>query len=202
MPSVEQRFRQSKIQRQLSLKKSDDENEEDPVQGEISKQRRISGWNFNVQGFELVPVFPVEKDQQTSLKQDNDNVVKQVDVSELGSDTSTISSPGSSRQSEVEGAIVCGGDRKILTEIGSGSVSREVMFASLLFLKKSLDDQRQNVMNLISFFHGEQHSVEMSRKDQLIEVIEKLRNELENEKKKNCALQLELEFLKSKYSNE
>ncbi|XP_009603953.1 serine/threonine-protein kinase BLUS1 [Nicotiana tomentosiformis] len=206
LPSVEQRFRQSKIQRQLSLKKSDDENEEDPVQGEISKQRRISGWNFNVQGFELVPVFPVEKDQQISVKQENDDVDETeiiIQEKELGSDTSTISSPGGSRQSsEVDGAIVCSGDRKIHTEIGGGSVSMEVMLASLLFLKKSLDDQRQNVMNLISIFYGEHHSVEVSRKDHLIEVIDKLRNELENEKKKNCALQLELEFLKSQYSNE
>ncbi|KAK4355835.1 hypothetical protein RND71_024806 [Anisodus tanguticus] len=210
LPSVEQRFRQViKIQRLLSLKKSDEDNDdEDPIHGEISKERRISGWNFNVDGFELDPVllFPAEKDQEISrLKPDNvDDVVKQVDVSELFSDTSTISSPGGSRQSsEVENAIVCGGDRKIHAEIGgAGSVSREVMLASLLFLKKSLDDQRQNVMNLISFFHGEQHVVEVNRKDNLIEVIEKLRNEVENEKKKNSALQIEIEFLKSQYSNE
>ncbi|CAN4126379.1 unnamed protein product [Withania somnifera] len=206
LPSVEQRFRQVKIQRLLSLKKSDEDN--DPVEGEISKQRRISGWNFNVDGFELDPVlFPqVEKDQEiSSLKQDNvDDVVKQVEVSELFSDTSSISSPGGSRQSsEVEGAaIVCSGDKKVHAEIGGASVSREVMMASLLFLKKSLEDQRQNVMNLISFFHGEQHVVEVNRKDDLVEVIDKLRNEVENEKKKNCALQLEIEFLKSQYSNE
>lgn len=204
LPSVEQRFRQAKIQRLLSLKKSDGDNaeeDEDPEQGEISKQRRISGWNFNVDGFELDPVlFPTEKDQESSsLKPDNvDDVVKQVDVSEMFSDTSTISSPGGSRQSsEVEGAAInsCSGDRKIHGE----SVSREVMLASLLFLKKSLDDQRQNVMNLISIFHGEQHVVEVNRKDNL---IDKLRNEVENEKKKNSALQLEIEFLKSQYSNE
>ncbi|XP_059298960.1 serine/threonine-protein kinase BLUS1 [Lycium ferocissimum] len=209
LPSVEQRFRQVKIQRLFSLKKSDEDNDEedDPVQGEISKQRRISGWNFNVDGFELDPVlFPAEKDQEiSSLKPDNvDDAVKQVDVSELFSDTSTISSPGGSRQSsEVEGAIVCSVDRKNHGEIGAaGSVSREVMLASLLFLKKSLDDQRQNVMNLISIFHGELHVMEVNRKDNLIEVIDKLRNEVENEKKKNSALQLEIEFLKSQYSNE
>ncbi|KAM3375856.1 serine/threonine-protein kinase BLUS1 [Capsicum galapagoense] len=209
LPSVEQRFRQGKIQRLLSLKKFDDDNddEDDPMPGEISKERRISGWNFNVDGFELDPVlYPAEKDQEiSSLKQDNvDDVAKQVDVSELFSDTSTISSPGGSRQSsEVEGAaIVCGGDKKNHAEIGSGSVSGEVMLASLLFLKKSLDDQRQNVMNLISFFHGEQHVVEVNRKENLIEVIDKLRNEVENEKKKNSDLQLEIELLKSQYSNE
>ncbi|XP_060215875.1 serine/threonine-protein kinase BLUS1 [Lycium barbarum] len=209
LPSVEQRFRQVKTQRLFSLKKSDEDNDEedDPVQGEISKQRRISGWNFNVDGFELDPVlFPAEKDQEiSSLKPDNvDDAVKQVDVSELFSDTSTISSPGGSRQSsEVEGANVCSGDRKNHGEIGAaGSASREVMLASLLFLKKSLDDQRQNVMNLISIFHGEQHVMEVNRKDNLIEVIDKLRNEVENEKRKNSALQLEIEFLKSRYSNE
>ncbi|MCD7471126.1 hypothetical protein HAX54_011415 [Datura stramonium] len=207
LPSVEQRFRQVKIHRALSLKKpDDDDDDDDPVQGEISKQRRISGWNFNVDGFELDPVlFPVEKDQESSVKQDNvDDVVKQVDVSELFSDTSTISSSGGSRQSsEVEGAaIVCSGDRKIHAEIEGGSVNREVMLASLLFLKKSLDDQRQNVMNLISIFHGEQHVVELNKKDNMIEVIEKLRNEVENEKRKNSVLQLEIEFLKSQYSHE
>ncbi|XP_055830508.1 serine/threonine-protein kinase BLUS1 [Solanum dulcamara] len=205
LPSVEQRFRQVKIQRLLSLKKSDGDNDDDddPINGEISKQRRISGWNFNVDGFELDPVlFPTEKDQEISSLKPNyvDDVVKQVDVSELFSDTSTISSPGGSRQSsEVEGAAInCSGDRKIHVE----SVSREVMLASLLFLKKSLDDQRQNVMNLISIFHGEQHVVEVNKKDNLIEMIDKLRNEVENEKRKNSALQLEIEFLKSHYSNE
>ncbi|GLT99449.1 hypothetical protein SLE2022_168870 [Rubroshorea leprosula] len=53
LPSVEDRYKASKIANKNIV---GDDGEDD--HGEPTKTRRISGWNFNEDGFELDPVFP------------------------------------------------------------------------------------------------------------------------------------------------
>ncbi|KAG5560312.1 hypothetical protein RHGRI_003565 [Rhododendron griersonianum] len=197
LSSVEQRFRGSKLQ---SLASGDDEG------FSFMKQRRISGWNFNEDGFELDPVFPTNKDEDP-------DVVKQVRfggemvIQNRGGDSeaSDSSSPGKVIDTQLGDQMkVCsetgdndgGGE----AEIGCGSVGRAEVVGSLLFLKKSLDAQRQSVRNMIVFLGGGE-SVDMNREEQLMQVIESLKGELEREKKKRFELEMELEFLKLQLSS-
>ncbi|KAL0392795.1 UNVERIFIED_CONTAM: hypothetical protein Sradi_2502300 [Sesamum radiatum] len=76
-----------------------------------------------------------------------------------------------------------------------------VVLGSLLFLRKSLDDQRQQVAQMIASIVGED-ALEPSREDQLMQAIEKLRVEVESERKKRVAAEMELEFFKLQLSNE
>ncbi|KAA8548773.1 hypothetical protein F0562_000457 [Nyssa sinensis] len=200
LPTVEQRFKKTKLLRLASMNKSEEDEDDDELLGEKIKERRISGWNFNIDGFELDPVFPTGK-------VDDINIVKKVRfggemvIQEKGrdSDTSNASSQG---QNQVggEGVGHNGGDGGGEAEIDGGGVNPEVMMGSLLFLKHSLENQKQNVSYMIGLLHGEE-SVEASREEQLMQVIEKLRSELENEKKKKFELEMELENLKLQLSN-
>ncbi|KAJ0093576.1 hypothetical protein Patl1_25188 [Pistacia atlantica] len=76
-----------------------------------------------------------------------------------------------------------------------GEVNREAMVGGLVALRRSLDEQRQQVSNMIVLLGGE-----MSREDQLVQVNDRLRMELEAEKQKNFELEMELEFLKLQIS--
>ncbi|KAL0433440.1 UNVERIFIED_CONTAM: Serine/threonine-protein kinase BLUS1 [Sesamum latifolium] len=189
LPAVEQRFKGAKIH---SKNDEDDEDgdDDDPSSGENVKQRRISGWNFNEEGFELDPVFP--SDQQET----GDKMGKQVTFGgetvihqEKGSDGSPQGSNSSPGQHETEAASTGGG------------IDMGVVLGSLLFLRKSLDDQRQQVAQMIASIGGED-ALETSREDQLMQAIEKLRMEVESERKKRTAAEMELEFLKLQLSNE
>ncbi|KAE9453047.1 hypothetical protein C3L33_15046, partial [Rhododendron williamsianum] len=176
LSSVEQRFRGSKLQELASVNRSTDDDEGDDEGFSFMKQRRISGWNFNEDGFELDPVFPTNKDEDP-------DVVKQVRfggemvIQNRGGDSeaSDSSSPGKVIDTQLGDQMkVCsetgdndgGGE----VEIGCGSVGRAEVVGSLLFLKKSLDAQRQS-------------------------------GELEREKKKRFELEMELEFLKLQLSS-
>ncbi|MBA0830861.1 hypothetical protein Goarm_015362 [Gossypium armourianum] len=191
LPSVEERFRVSKI-----LRKNDvDDDDEDDVEGEsgseLVKQRRISGWNFNEDGFKLDPVFPTESR--------DDSVVKQV---RFGGET-IILEKGTSESSlnlnspEAESSLVSSTTTPPCDEQQTeNTFNAETMVGGLMALKKSLDDQRQKVSELITLFGGEV----MNKEDQMVQLIEKLRMELETERQKNFELEMELEFLKFQIS--
>ncbi|CAN1310186.1 hypothetical protein LINPERPRIM_LOCUS27976 [Linum perenne] len=61
------------------------------------------------------------------------------------------------------------------------------MVGSLVVLRKSLDEQREKVVNLIGLLGGEEEEEESNKK---------LRMELENEKQRSFELEMELGFLK------
>ncbi|KAM7462941.1 hypothetical protein LguiA_031062 [Lonicera macranthoides] len=211
LPSVEQRYNETKILGLGMTSKSEEESEEDEGAffADNVKQRRISGWNFNVEGFKLEPVFPNESGDGA------DEFVKQVRfggemiIVEKGgdSDASNLSSPGQVvdiQGNEVsENAGVSGGGE---TEIGSGGggggggIDREVMVKGLLVLKKSLEEEREEVVRMIGILGGEER-VEVSREEQLMIVIERLRKDLEDVKKKKYDLEMEVEFLKLQLSS-
>ncbi|KAL0367044.1 UNVERIFIED_CONTAM: Serine/threonine-protein kinase BLUS1 [Sesamum radiatum] len=188
LPAVEQRFKGAKIH---SKNDEDDEDgdDDDPSSGENVKQRRISGWNFNEEGFELDPVFP--SDQQETGDQMGKQVTfgGEIVIQEKGGDGSPQGSNSSPGQHETEAASTGGG------------IDMGVVLGSLLFLRKSLDDQRQQVAQMIASIGGED-ALETSREDQLMQAIEKLRMEVESERKKRTAAEMELEFLKLQLSNE
>ncbi|KAK9288045.1 hypothetical protein L1049_016491 [Liquidambar formosana] len=204
LPSVEARFKESKLRRLASMNKSSETEEDDDEGcsvGQNIKQRRISGWNFNEDGFELDPVFPTETEGE-------DSVVKQVRFGgesiikdredEAGRDSgeSNLSSPaGVVGETQVSGDTSEGHG-------GGGYVDSEVMIGSLMVLKRSLDDQRQQVMDLIGLLHGEEGGGggEVSREEQLVQVIERMKMESENEKRRNFELEMEMEFLKIQIS--
>ncbi|KAI3459479.1 hypothetical protein Pfo_016142 [Paulownia fortunei] len=209
LPSVGQRFKGAKIQGLISLDKSgdDDEEEDDSSSGENVKHRRISGWNFNEEGFELDPVFPSDQ------REAGDSDAKQVrfggetiiqEKGNGGSSEGSNSSPGQNEGSDEKGSNTTGGHKENEAASGGGGgggVDMGVVLESLLFLKKSLDDQRQQVGQMIASIRGEE-TEETNREDQLMQVIEKLRMELEKEKKKRSDVEMELEFLKLQLSNE
>ncbi|KAH7573286.1 hypothetical protein ACOSP7_006855 [Xanthoceras sorbifolium] len=236
LPSVEDRFRESKILHKNGSDDGEEDSESDSATP-IVKQRRISGWNFNEDGFELDPVFPTEsKDEQIgkqvrfggetvipdnkSSESDNpdDDVVKQVrfggetiiqDQKSNEPDNRGDSSSGSPGAAEEEAQV--GGDeesepgnREIIESEnigggggGGGGIDRETVVGGLLALRRSLDEQRQHVTDMIVLAGGE-----VAREDQLVQqqLIERLRMELENERQSNFELEMELEFLKLQIS--
>ncbi|KAL6953969.1 non-specific serine,threonine protein kinase [Sarracenia purpurea var. burkii] len=190
LPSVEERYRESKLRRLASTNRSTtDEDEEVEDDGEISlsgdhnaKQRRISGWNFNEDGFELYPVFPTNREGDDDESEQRNGV----DLQLQASDSKVVGDDGKGG-SEVEIGGISG---------GGWCVDRKTLERSLLFLKKSLDDQRDNVMRMINMLNGEENLVVMSREEQLMKMIDNLKMEVENLKKKNIELEMEMEFLK------
>lgn len=207
LPSVEQRFTCSKLQ---ELVGKDNEEEED-ITGDIVKQRRISGWNFNLEDFELNPIFPTETEDNGN---DND-VVNQVrfggetfiqedKVRDDYSDGSSSSNSGQvvpENQNQLSGQTGDGSNESIACSCTGFLNHQEIMLKSLFSLKKGLEDQRSMVMKIIAVVMGKR-SAETSREEQLIMAIEKLNKELDTEKKKNSELELQLEFLKVQFSNE
>ncbi|CAB4261685.1 unnamed protein product [Prunus armeniaca] len=73
------------------------------------------------------------------------------------------------------------------------------MMGALVAFIGSLDEQRQNVMKLLSVLRGVE-AWELSREEQMGQVIERLRVELENERGRNFQLEMELEFLRIQVS--
>ncbi|XP_050218119.1 serine/threonine-protein kinase BLUS1 [Mercurialis annua] len=161
LPSVEDRLKENKC----------DENQ---IGEEIVKMRRISGWNFNEKDFELDPVFPTE----------DESLVKQVRfggesfIQEMKTDE-----PSESGESGVSSPAGFGDEER--------AIDKDRMVSGLMTLKKSLEEQREKVSNLIRLLGGE-----VCREEELVVVIEKLKMELEIERQKKVELEMELEFLK------
>ncbi|PPR92517.1 hypothetical protein GOBAR_AA28151 [Gossypium barbadense] len=155
------------------------------------EERRISGWNFNEDGFELDPVFPTEAR--------DDSVVKQVRfggetiILEKGTSESSLNLNSPEAESSLVSSTTTPPCEEQQTE---NTFNAETMVGGLMALKKSLDDQRQKVSELINLFGGEV----MNKEDQMVQLIEKLRMELETERQKNFELEMELEFLKFQIS--
>lgn len=198
LPSVEERFKLGKLQRLPSVKIDGDEGEEGELEEEIIKQRRISGWNFNEDGLELDPVFPGE-----NCEEDECSIVKQVRfggesvIDEKGSGDSSECCSGLSSPSQTgnDGDRRSGGGGGGEEEI----VDKEAIVGGLMALKRSLDEQRRTVGNLIEFLEGEKNG-EMNREEQMVRLIEKMTKELENERNRNFELEMELEFLRLQIS--
>ncbi|CAI9775947.1 unnamed protein product [Fraxinus pennsylvanica] len=216
LPSVEQRFKSMKIRMSLLLNKTDEEDEDESIGG-TPKLRRISGWNFNEEVFELDPVFPSDRKQVTFggeafIKDKEKGSNESLNSSSSGqvlSETDHISVQESGSDGQ-DGNTVCNHNEtcESVDVVGSGGAGggnstgdNGLVLQTLKFLKKSVDDQKQLVNHMIGLIQGED-SANQTSEEQLRKEIENLKVQLENEKKKNSALELELEFLKLKLSNE
>ncbi|AEE83449.1 putative serine/threonine-protein kinase BLUS1 STE-STE20-Fray family [Arabidopsis thaliana] len=167
LSNAEQMFMESQI---LIKSVGDDDEEEEEEDEEIVKNRRISGWNFREDDLQLSPVFPAtesdssessprEEDQSKDKKED-DNVT--ITGYELGLGLSNEEAKNQ------EGEVV-GFDKDLVLE-------------KLKVLKKSLEHQRARVSIIIEALSGDKE--EKSREEELLEMVEKLKIELETEKLK------------------
>ncbi|CAL8989904.1 unnamed protein product [Prunus brigantina] len=76
LPSVEERFKKTRglggLMKEKGINAEHDEDEEEDDEGSSARQRakhrRISGWNFNEDKFDLDPVFPVEPQGDSAVK--------------------------------------------------------------------------------------------------------------------------------------
>ncbi|KAJ7954753.1 Protein kinase [Quillaja saponaria] len=230
LPSIEERYKESTILHGQSVMKngsSEDEevdDEGDPVRQNI-KQRRISGWNFNEDGFELDPVFPTESRDELIVKlvrfggetiiQDHGGESSQSGEFEFASCTEEIgvsgtenmdnSNPNSLNEISEEAQMGVQGEEQSAVgrsggvQIGGQGLDTEAMVRGLVLLKTSLDDQREKVVSMIRMFQGEEGG-EVSKEEQMGQVIDELRKELEIERQRNFEMEMELEFLKLQIS--
>ncbi|CAN8232112.1 unnamed protein product [Cochlearia groenlandica] len=157
------------------------EEEDVEEEEEMVKSRRISGWNFREDDLQLSPVFPTD------------------------SDTSVVSSPREEKQTEDKPE---GGNNIGLTgshEVGLGLLNREkeeeeaeqvlgfdkeMMLEKLKMLKKSLEHQRARVSVIIEALSGEKEE-QKGREEELLEMVEKLKIELDSEKLKTLLAEKE-----------
>lgn len=206
LPSVEERFMKSKMVRVPSIRSEEGEE----TMREIEKQRRVSGWNFNFDGFELDPVYPGSI-QKTQLEGENSGLGQRrvwfhgelvIPEKRVDSEVWSMSSPPpasiSTPTEELSSVERVEGPSQEQGQSAEGGVDRESMVAGLVTLRGSLDEQRKNVKELIAFLGGEQSKGgETNSEEQMMgEMVERLKRELEQERRKNKELLMELEFLK------
>lgn len=212
LASVEQRFKESKIRRSFSIKSTDDgedeeENQTSPV-GEIIKQRRISGWNFNEDVLDLVPVFPSEPETlstPTHRVRFSDEILIRNQSEESSSDNQESPPQMVERVPEQQGepttekaaseaATVPEGtqmDEQIVLELADFDYDGVVRM--LRDLNRSLYNQKRTVRTMITTLTGQE---EISREEQLVLENERLKAELEQEKMKMSVMEMEMEFLR------
>ncbi|XP_021721800.1 serine/threonine-protein kinase BLUS1-like [Chenopodium quinoa] len=243
LPTVEERFKASnkmvRVMNSLSLGSSstttstttpttpNTPNEGDET-GLFERQRRVSGWNFNFEGFQMDPVYPgaarLSNNNDTnkaSCSKDKEEMMfnsalskrvrfradlvipcKRLDLDVFSSSSASpalsISTPTEEQEAtplgQVEGASHPSEEEE---EDEEERVDRESMMSGLVALRGSLDEQRKNVKELITFLGGDgSGGVETTKEEQLMEVVDRLTRELEQERRKNKELLAEMEFLK------
>ncbi|CAH8367438.1 unnamed protein product [Eruca vesicaria subsp. sativa] len=171
LSNTEQMF----IESHILIKGVDDEEDDE----EIVKNRRISGWNFREDDLQLSPVFPTAESDTSEFsprggdriqdKPEGDNVVPT--GSEVGLGLSNRNEDAKEQEGEVMG------------------FDRDLVLEKLKLLKKSLEHQRARVLVIIEALSGEKE--ERNREEELLEMVEKLKIELEAEKMKTLRAEKE-----------
>ncbi|CAM8998425.1 unnamed protein product [Rhodiola kirilowii] len=197
LPSVEERFKVSRGGG-VSLSKSSTETEEDMdgvlADQNLMKQRRISGWNFNEDDLELVPVFPNES-------------IFPVDHHKTGDDTSTV------KQLRFGGETIIDQDQldsPVASQAADTSSDpageqtneqreEDVLMQQLRRLQQNVEIQNEILQPIFQLFTGRAEE-ELSTEDRLervvqlsLETIEGLKKELEYEKRRTAELEKKLE---------
>ncbi|KAE9585921.1 hypothetical protein Lal_00009913 [Lupinus albus] len=210
LPSVEKRYKESKIQPTTTPNDDDDDEDEgDMMKQQYVKQRRISGWNFNEDGLELEPVFPCDNKSREKVKEvqfEGETVIQDMQHGELEENvdisSQNMSKPNTNATSDVtiaENLMVTynHGSSRVVETIGGdqgGGVlkNKEAMLTTLNVLKGSLEQELGQVKVMMNIIKGEEIQV-VDRQDHMIQEISKLRIELDNERKKNSLLELQLQ---------
>ncbi|XP_042485015.1 serine/threonine-protein kinase BLUS1 [Macadamia integrifolia] len=192
LPTVGERFKKSKVDYPLPVHEESSEEDSSSLHGTTVKHRRISGWNFNEKDLEFNPVFPMER-EDSSIKslhheQIDDFIVKRV---RFGGEMIIHEHESDHREKECVGAHTTP-PAQVETQLVSG----------LSELQRSLDDQRRMVSTLLATCGGGKPVgvAEMSREEHLQKMVEQLRMELEHEKLKSAALEMDMESLKKRYA--
>ncbi|CAB4292224.1 unnamed protein product [Prunus armeniaca] len=208
----------------------EEEDDEGSSARQRAKHRRISGWNFNEDEFGLVPVFPVEPQGDSAVKMvrfGGETIIQDRGVEWSESNPSSPGRVGEEAKSENVGVIgaereamavgehsenvgetrgLLGGggvDEEALVGALSGNVGggldREALLGKLAGFLGSLDEQRQKILTLYGVLRRAE-SRQVIREQQVGQVIERLRVELENERERNFQLDMELEILRIQIS--
>ncbi|KAF8388201.1 hypothetical protein HHK36_026867 [Tetracentron sinense] len=226
LPTVEERFKQSRLHRPLPVA---GDGEESSV-GTVVKHRRISGWNFNEEVLELDPVFPTEREESSlEIQNEDDSIVKQVRFGgeiiiqsrheeQLELNTSDPNSPISILDETHESEVVAGetnvdepAEIEGNEEVGMENPPPELMavepviypltalIPNLLALQNSLDEERQLISHVVTYIRGGSE-VSEEQLQQTVEELQKriqdLRLELEQERKRTTDLEMQLESLR------
>jgi serine/threonine-protein kinase OSR1/STK39 len=177
LPKSEERFKEARIDQNQSENNCIFETDN---AGNLMKNRRISGWNFNVDGLELVPVFPEERKLDVENEEDEDT---NTDNSEEGQET----------------------DEKVMH---CNSVLKQMLVPSLVSLLTSLDLQKGMVYNVLEGCEpvGDESIEEKTRREtekqleehvrSLERSVEELNLQLEEEMKRNAYLEELLQKVK------
>ncbi|KAL6185063.1 hypothetical protein ACLB2K_041198 [Fragaria x ananassa] len=199
LPSVEERFR---VLGGVLGKKEENDQDEDEDDDEFNARgrrriRRISGWDFNQDGLEIVPVFP-EMPVVKMVRFGGETFIPSLSESHESCVSSVERGDESGESMESNRSSVVGVERNV----GLGGVDKDLMVGGLTAFMRSLEEQRSNVVTLMGLLRGEEVSGEvvMSREEQMGQVIERMRVELENERERNFRLEMELEFLRIQIS--
>lgn len=168
VPAVEQRFKGAEFRRLKSLGKSSNEGDEDEEDddgsgsGVIVKHRRISGWNFNEEGFQLEPIFPVDDaTAKECVNQEKESV-------------------------ENESSDAGGGGG------GDDGGAAAVVLQSMLVLRDSLDDQRRRVAEIIAIVGGEEAAEARREEQLMQEIVKlRMEVENERKKRLDLEMELE-----------
>lgn len=183
VPTMEERFKEKEKEAGIFL-------DSDGSMSPKSKNRRISGWNFNEDIFQLDPVYPLYEEKNThntcvedKPKQDDDTKFEGVDKEP----------PLQPKACKPPTPLV---------------VSKESLVPNLVLLLSSLDMQRAMVMNTLAHCQGEVYScneeaIREHREQCLVglvrrlqQTVDELYHQLEKEMKRNTYLEETLESLR------
>ncbi|XP_024019948.1 serine/threonine-protein kinase BLUS1 [Morus notabilis] len=204
LPSVEDRFRIIKsptlsVVPVVNKSIGDEDGEDEEMEDSNEKRRRISGWNFNEDGFKLDPVFPTDSEDDSVVKQvrfGGETIIQNKGVGEETRAVSLVQERGGESGESTPGEL---GESSPSSpgqgRTSGGIIDRDIVMQDLIFLKRNLEDERQTLMQVFRLLEAEE-AVEATREEYLERMVERLRSELESEKKRNLELELEVEFLK------
>uniref|UniRef100_A0A803LMG4 Protein kinase domain-containing protein n=1 Tax=Chenopodium quinoa TaxID=63459 RepID=A0A803LMG4_CHEQI len=165
LPTVEERFKASN-----KMVRGDET-------GLFERQRRVSGWNFNFEGFQMDPVYP------GAARLSNNNDTNKASCSKDKEEMMFNSALSKRVRFRADLVIPC--KRLDLDVFSSSSASPA--------LSISTPTEEQEATPLGGDGSG---GVETTKEEQLMEVVDRLTRELEQERRKNKELLAEMEFLK------
>ncbi|KAJ8632208.1 hypothetical protein MRB53_025544 [Persea americana] len=212
LPIIEERLKESPLH-PPPPSSVDGDDDDDNGSGEVTKIRRISGWNFNEDVFELNPVFPCDK------KEDPSPITSSFysssflegggkDGDRKRDDRVKVKEEEKKKDDEIHEK---GNEEEEVEEVGLlGWKSRtaETLGPELISLLNSLSLEKEMVMNLLESCRGEGMGIgdwEEEREQRLADMVGKLQRtvdgltiQLKGESAKNAALEKELQGLKDK----
>ncbi|KAF3334293.1 serine/threonine-protein kinase BLUS1 [Carex littledalei] len=184
LPKAEERFKETRTDENQSEINNIVERDNAGNLPPLVKNRRVSGWNFNVDGLELVPVFPENINLDVEKEEDED-----------------INTENSKHPSEEE-------KEKEEKVMHPSSVLKQMLVPSLVALFASLDLQRGMVFNVLEGCEhvggesteektGEETERQLEEYVRNLErIVEELNLNLQEEMKRNAYLEELLEKLK------